>query len=588
MADIKKTIKLDYVSSGLEEIGKKLKEVSASGLDVDLTGINEMIKNLEKVLGQDMKLLTENQIGQLIENFNNLVLGVRKLGVEIHTVFDEDAKTSLLDFEDQLTAAYEKSQNLEREIEKIRDVSEEVELGDLSSITNIDRKETQNKAIDEIGETMISPTGRKMTDAANFTKIYEKFLTDLKKEEGIQQGIVEKLERGENLNKEELSNLNEILESKERVKINAEEIVKQSQLSFNILEKEKVLLSENLEERKTKLVEEQADIIDHINGIKKVREEVFEDVDFTGIPDDIIQKIMDLSNSIESLTGNLLKLNNKAKDQFIKNQEKALNNTKKIRNEVEKENSTFGKAAKQVFSYGTAFTFLKRIYKETLRTIKDLDKALTDLSIVTTMTRKEAWKLTSTFQDLAKETGFTTTEIANLSTIYFRQGRVLSDVIELTTVAAKAAKIAGITAAESADYLTAAVNGFALAAKEAEAVSDKFAALAASSASSYEELAVGLTKFAAQAKVAGISIDFAMGMLAKGVETTREAPETIGTALKTVISRMRELSDFGKTLEDGMDLNRVDKALKAIGVRLTDSQGHFRDMEDVLKEVGGQ
>lgn len=180
----------------------------------------------------------------------------------------------------------------------------------------------------------------------------------------------------------------------------------------------------------------------------------------------------------------------------------------------------------------------------------------------------------------------TTTEIANLSTIYFRQGRALKDVIELTTVAAKAAKIAGISAEESANYLTAAINGFGLAAREAEAMSDKFAALAASSASSYEELAVGLSKFASQANLAGLSVDFALGLLAKGVETTREAPESIGTALKTVLARMRELTDLGKTMEDGMDVNRVDTALRQIGVSLRNASGEFRDMESVLTEVG--
>lgn len=83
-----------------------------------------------------------------------------------------------------------------------------------------------------------------------------------------------------------------------------------------------------------------------------------------------------------------------------------------------------------------------------------------------------------------------------------------------------------------------------------------------------------------------MSIDFALGMLAKGVETTREAPETIGTALKTVISRMRELTDLGKTLDDGMDVNRVDKALGQIGIRLMGTNGQFRDMQDVLTDVG--
>lgn len=164
----------------------------------------------------------------------------------------------------------------------------------------------------------------------------------------------------------------------------------------------------------------------------------------------------------------------------------------------------------------------------------------------------------------------------------------MHEVVELTTVAAKAARIAGISAQDSANYLTSAINGFALAADKAMEVSDKFAALAASSASSYEELAIGLSKFAAQAHVAGISMDFSLGLLAKGVETTREAPETIGTALKTVISRMRELSDYGKVMEDGMNLNRVETSLRHIGVQLTDTSGNFRDMESVLTEVGNK
>ena len=245
-----------------------------------------------------------------------------------------------------------------------------------------------------------------------------------------------------------------------------------------------------------------------------------------------------------------------------------------------------GKAINQIFNYGVAFSVLRRIYNETLRTIRDLDSALTEMAVVTSMNREQAWKLVPALQDIAKETGFASTEIAKLSTVYFRQGRGLRDVIELTTVAARAARIAGISAQESADYLTSAVNGFGLAAEQALSVSDKFAALAASSASSYEELATGLSKFAAQANIAGISIDFALGMLAKGVETTREAPETIGTALKTVIARMRELTDLGKTFEDGMNVNRVETALRQVGVQLIDTNGQFRDMQAVLTDVG--
>lgn len=49
---------------------------------------------------------------------------------------------------------------------------------------------------------------------------------------------------------------------------------------------------------------------------------------------------------------------------------------------------------------------------------------------------------------------------------------------------------------------------------------------------------------------------------------------------------MRELTDYGKTLEDGVDVNRVAKALDNVGISLMDANGQFRDMESVLTEVG--
>jgi TP901 family phage tail tape measure protein len=351
-------------------------------------------------------------------------------------------------------------------------------------------------------------------------------------------------------------------------------------------EAEKQLKIAIKKEAETKLELEKEEIIlqQRKNEALEIERQIGEDIaegDPTSQVAELGVEITKLSTTLKSQTLNAFQTYNKELIQSKKGQ-------KEVKTEVDKTTNSFQQAAKNVFSYGIAFTALRRIYRETIRTITELDKALTEMSVVTTMNRQETQMLVGTFQNLAKETGFTTTEIAKLSTVYFRQGRSLKDVIELTTIAAKAARIAGIGATESANLLTAAVNGFGLAAKEAEAVSDKFAALAASSASSYQELAVGLSKFASQAKVAGLSLDFAMGLLAKGVETTREAPESIGTALKTILARMRELTDLGKTLEDGMDVSRVDTALRQIGVNLRDTNGQFRDMEDVLTEVGNK
>lgn len=279
-------------------------------------------------------------------------------------------------------------------------------------------------------------------------------------------------------------------------------------------------------------------------------------------------------------------LDNQTKNSTIPNLDIATKKTKELDKTTKNTNTTFKKAATQVFTYGTAVGMLRKVYSIVKKSITEMDRALTDMAVVTSMSRKETWQLVGEFQNLAKETGKTTTQIADMATKFYQQGKSTSEVMKLTEAAAKAATIAGIDGSRSIDLLTNAMNGFQISASKAMEVSDKFAALAASAATDYEELAVALSKVAAQANLAGMSMDFTLGLLTKGIETTREAPETIGTALKTVISRMRELTDYEKTLEDGMNVNRVESALANIGVALRDSNGQFRDLESVLTEVG--
>jgi TP901 family phage tail tape measure protein len=187
---------------------------------------------------------------------------------------------------------------------------------------------------------------------------------------------------------------------------------------------------------------------------------------------------------------------------------------------------------------------------------------------------------------LAKQTGFTTTEIANTASKFLQQGKTVAETLTLTKAAAESARVAGISASQAVDYLTTALNGFKMSANQSIEVSDKFAALAASSATSYDELATALSKVASQASLAGMSMDYTLALLAKGVETTRESAESIGTALKTVIARMREIKDYNETLEDGVDLNNVETQLSTVGISLRDANGELRSTEDVLNELG--
>ena len=253
---------------------------------------------------------------------------------------------------------------------------------------------------------------------------------------------------------------------------------------------------------------------------------------------------------------------------------------------INKQQSVLRKAAKAFTIYSTIVRIAKSALREAAATITELDKSLTEQARVTGRTRDQAYSLLTTYQNMAQVVGATTKEVAEASSEFIKQGKSIQDALTLSKAAVSAAKVAGISVGDSINYLTTALNGFKLSAEEARKVSDKFAAVASASASGYNEIAIALSKVASQANLAGRSIDYTTALLTTGLEVTREAPETMGTALKTIVARRREISDYGKTLEDDVDLNNVQTQLGYIGIQLTNQQGELRSTQDVLDELG--
>jgi TP901 family phage tail tape measure protein len=112
-------------------------------------------------------------------------------------------------------------------------------------------------------------------------------------------------------------------------------------------------------------------------------------------------------------------------------------------------------------------------------------------------------------------------------------------------------------------------------------------ALGAKTASSTDEIAGGLEKFAAVADTIGLSYEYAASALATITSNTRESEEVVGTALKTLFSRIQGLQ-LGETLEDGVDLNKYSAALKTVGINILDTNGELKKMDIILDEMGSK
>ena len=239
-----------------------------------------------------------------------------------------------------------------------------------------------------------------------------------------------------------------------------------------------------------------------------------------------------------------------------------------------------------VLSAGTIVRAFKDIAAQAFNFYKSLDSALNEIYVVSNLSIGAVNNLKTSFINMAKDTGMALDDVTRSATLFYQQGLSTKEVMEMTEVTSQFAKVAGIDATDAADKLTAAVNGYCLAAEDASLVADKFNKVAAASAADINELSTAFSKAAAQANQAGVSMDNYLAYIATMVEATREAPENIGTSLKTIMSRMQQVKEGGTTEDGETDVNQVETALKSVGIQLRNTEGQLRDLEDVFDELG--
>ena len=240
-----------------------------------------------------------------------------------------------------------------------------------------------------------------------------------------------------------------------------------------------------------------------------------------------------------------------------------------------------------VFSAATIVRGFQDLARSAFDFYKSLDSALNQIYVVSNLTSGAVDSLKSNFINMARETGMALDDVTRSAVLFYQQGLNTDEVMTMTEVTAQFAKVAGIDATDAADKLTAAVNGYCLAAEDAMAVADKFNKVAADTAADIDELSTAFSKAAAQANQAGVSMDNYLAYIATMEEATREAPENIGTSLKTIFSRMQQVKELGEVMEDGAtDINKVETALKSVGIQLLDNNKQLRNLEDVFAELG--
>lgn len=217
--------------------------------------------------------------------------------------------------------------------------------------------------------------------------------------------------------------------------------------------------------------------------------------------------------------------------------------------------------------------------------VESLQSSLTDIRIVTGDSTEQMEQFAQSANKAAIALGRSTLDYTKSALTFYQQGLDDEAVAARTEAVLKAQNITG-AGSEMADYLTSVWNGYKVANEEAEVYVDKLAAVADSSASDMNELAIAMSKVASTANVMGVDIDQLSAQLATVIATTRMAPESVGTAFKTIFSRLNDIKTGAEGAETS--LGNYSSKMASLGFNVLDANGALRDTGEVIEEIGGR
>ena len=284
-------------------------------------------------------------------------------------------------------------------------------------------------------------------------------------------------------------------------------------------------------------------------------------------------------------------------NEYGKNVESVTDSLKRMHQEEFSFNRQAQDIDRQIQSYFGLSQMIRKvgdIARDAFATVKELDAAMTQTAVVTNFSVGDMWDMLPTYTAQANQLGSTIKDVYEAATLYYQQGLNTNQAMGLANETLKMARIAGLDAADATNMMTAALRGFNMEINQmsAQKVNDIYSELAAITASDTAEIGSAMERTASIANSANMEFATTSAFLAQMIETTREAPENLGTAMKTIIARFQEMKQDPTKLVDSegvaMDANKVDKALKTIGVQLMNTKGEFRDLDDVFLDIASK
>lgn len=207
-----------------------------------------------------------------------------------------------------------------------------------------------------------------------------------------------------------------------------------------------------------------------------------------------------------------------------------------------------------------------------LKVASDFEKAMSGVRAITGATGEDFEKLRETAIDLGASTAFSSGEVAEAMTEMAKAGWSTSQIIDGMAGVLDATAASGENLGSVATIVADAITGFGLSAKDSAAVADLMTQAANSGTIGINDLGESYKYIAPMAQSMGLSIeDVTTALSAMSMAGIKGSQA--GTSLRTVLANMAKPS------------NNVSTAMEELGISITNSDGSFQSLDDIVKTM---
>ncbi len=231
----------------------------------------------------------------------------------------------------------------------------------------------------------------------------------------------------------------------------------------------------------------------------------------------------------------------------------------------------------------TIFMQLFNTIRNGVTFLNDLNKAQTNIMMITGKSKSEVMALTVEYSNLATQLHETTQDIMKASEEFLRAGHNQAETLKLLQSSTIMSKIAGQDQKSTAEQLIAITNGFGISAEKTMGIVDKLTTVDNQSATSTAELGTALEKTSSSAQEAGSSFENLVSYIATVSSVTRKSASSIGESFKTIFARFQDVKQGKEFDAEGESLSHVEQSFNELGIAVRKNATTFKDFDQVLK-----